>query len=107
MSCVLPKSFSREEVYWKIKGCIGHLEQILSFHLDQLYFYHEELNCGRDVHEPQWSLVLLLISAVENGVDVGRLVDAGDEPTESDEDESSSGETTEDDQGYDNEQEMD
>ena len=62
-------------------------EQILSFYLAQLYFYHEKLNCGRDVHEPQWSLVLLLVSAVENGVDVRRLVDAGDEPTESDEDE--------------------
>ena len=47
--------------------------------------HHQELDSGRDVHEPERRLVLALVPAVEDGVDVGRLVDAGDEPGKSDE----------------------
>ena len=35
---------------------------------------HEELDRGRDVHEPERGLVLALLPALEDGVDVGRLV---------------------------------
>ena len=37
---------------------------------------HEELDRGRDVHEPERGLVLALLPALEDGVDVGRLVHA-------------------------------
>ena len=37
---------------------------------------HEELAGGRDVHEPERGLVLALLPALEDGVDVGRLVHA-------------------------------
>ena len=42
--------------------------------------YHQELDCGGDVHEPERRLVLAELPAVEDGVDVGRLVHAGDQP---------------------------
>ena len=42
--------------------------------------HHEQLDSGGDIHEPERSLVLALLPAVEDGVDVGRLVHAGDEP---------------------------
>ena len=48
--------------------------------------YHEKLNCCRHVHEPERSLVFLPVSAVKNGMDVGGLVDAGNEPAEGDDD---------------------
>ena len=42
--------------------------------------HHEQLDCGGDIHEPERRLALPLLPAVEDGVDVGRLVHAGDEP---------------------------
>ena len=42
--------------------------------------HHEQLDRGGDIHEPERSLVLAELPAVEDRVDVGRLVDAGDEP---------------------------
>ena len=41
--------------------------------------HHEQLYCGGDINEPQRSLVLALLPAVEDGVDVDHLVDAGDQ----------------------------
>ena len=41
---------------------------------------HEKLNRGRDVHEPERGLVLALLPALQDGVDVGGLVHAHYQP---------------------------
>ena len=41
---------------------------------------HEELDRGRDVHEPERGLVLALLPALQDGVDVGGLVHAHYQP---------------------------